>query len=194
MYLLLVLFSAFSIQVQAEPIQTLFEKLRDSGEDYQNEGAVCEQVARLELQREYPSHSYEIVVGIEYANVRQTIGELDVVVFDRRPGPGQGQAVLVGEVKCWSDLRKARRKAAQQRTRFLDTIQSGVPIDMFLASNRSVPFRREQFQALSQFISISQRGGRSFGFDRDLPNSLPEMRELRETLMQCQAAGKCRRP
>ncbi|OFZ21743.1 MAG: hypothetical protein A2X94_15765 [Bdellovibrionales bacterium GWB1_55_8] len=189
MYLLLVLFSAFSIQVQAEPIQSLFEKLRDSGEDYQNEGAVCEQVARLELQREYPSHSYEIVVGIEYANVRQTIGELDVVVFDRH-----GQAILVGEVKCWSDLRKARRKAAQQRTRFLDTIQSGAPIDMFLASNRSVPFRREQFQALSRFISISQRGGRSFGFDRDLPNSLSEMRELRETLMQCQAAGKCRRP
>lgn len=169
----------------AAPVEALFEELKDSGAHFEIVGMVCEKVAVLELEDDYPPARYEIVNGIVYGDKNRTIGELDVVVFDR----STREAVLVAEVKCWKSLQGARRKALDQRQRFKAHI--GKNIEMYDGENRS--YSSHQFRNVRTFISIAQNGAASSGFEMELENSLSELMKLRQMLMRCQDEGRCER-
>lgn len=185
-------FTALAVLVTAQfsaayDQQTLFNKLKNSGINYQVDGVICEQVAKIELNDEYPSDRYNIENGIVYGDQNRTIGELDVVVLEKMTG----EAVLVAEVKCWNDLDGALAKARNQQNRFKKTIQGRGSIHI---RNENGTYNRKQFENTHQYIAISQSGGKSAGFEMELENSLESLRELRTQLMACQARGECKKP
>lgn len=186
MKILFILISLFSLSAQAGDIRGLVEQLRDSGEDYEIVGVICEQAARLDLAREYPSPRYEVKTGIAYGTQHRTVGELDVIVFD-----ADRSAVLVGEVKCWRNLNGARKKAANQRQRFLDAMASGKPYLFFKKHDGS--YEHKQFAEVKDFISIAQGGAKEAGFTRELDFSLEELMQARKELLTCQSSGACKR-
>jgi hypothetical protein len=171
-------------------LEQVFEQLKDSGEDYRPDGAVCEQVARLDIERDYPRPSFQIVTGISYANAEKILGELDVVVFDAR----NGHVVSISEVKCWKNFKSAFRKASEQMRRFQRYVDSEVPLRFCTVKKPSYCYEKNQFRFSAPFTTISQSGGHSAGFDQTLDFSLEEMRGLRLKLLTCQARGECRRP
>ncbi len=174
----------------APDLNSVYRQLKDSGEDYEITGAVCEQVARLELARKYPAPGYEVLTGIAYADNRRTIGELDVVVFRG----SDDSAVLIAEVKCWQNMRGGNKKAKEQRARFQTTMAQNASVDFFLVNERHVKFKRTQFTGQPKFISIAQEGAEAAGFEASLPYTLDELMRLRRMLMDCQGRGECRRP
>lgn len=167
-------------------LSQVFEALRTSGEKYQIVGTVCEQVARLKMEESYPAPRYKVVTGIAYKIGDRVVGELDVVVFD-----GQN-AILVGEVKCWNDLRGAQNKARDQRSRFMTNLQSGKNMQLD-CTNGGCHYTKNNFRTVQKFISIAQQGGTQFGFDMDLDYSLKDLMGLRQKLITCQEQGQCTR-
>jgi hypothetical protein len=165
----------------------LFQQLKNSGISYEILGTICEQAARLQLTQKYPTSQYLIVNDIIYEDGQRTIGELDEVVFDR----SSGQAVLVGEVKCWSDLEGALQKARNQRQRFLTQMKNSQNIT-FSSKGLGKTFPASALSGVQKFVTISQRGGRSVGFDLELNYSLEELLEVRTRLIDCQLSGQCR--
>jgi hypothetical protein len=163
------------------------EGLRNSGESYQNMGTICEQIARLDFQHEYPAPRYRVETGIAYAVSNQVIGELDVVIFDTQ----SRKALMMVEVKCWSDLRDALKKARSQIRRFQSYIQSNQKVELYSTKTHRY-YDQEQFKEISAFLTLSQLGGKSEGFDRTLEFTLSETRELRDRMMDCQAQRQCR--
>ena len=59
-----------------------FAELKKIPRDYQDAGSICEEVARLDMQREYPAPQFTVEVGIAYADEERTVGELDIIIFD----------------------------------------------------------------------------------------------------------------
>lgn len=190
--LFFVMFVLLCVSVHANafvaPLPQVFEALRSSGEKYEIVGTVCEQVAKLKMEESFPAPRYSVLTGIAYNIGPETVGELDVVVFEN----STKSAILVGEVKCWSSLSGAIRKARDQRQRFLSTLGSGRPMN-FACTNRTCNFTRQNFKSVEKFIAISQAGGRNFGFDMDLDYSLDELMKLRQQLLTCQSRGQCAR-
>ncbi len=175
----------FSLAAPAAPIQDLFTQLRDSGLNYEVVGTVCEQVSRLELQKVYPVSQYEVVNGIEYGDATRTIGELDVVVFDK----ATKKAVLVGEVKCWKDLKSAIAKARDQRFRFQKSLAKDIALHDY-----QTDYDKEQFSSVQKYVAIAPKGAKAAGFEVDMENSLGELMQLRDMLMTCQDQGQCAPP
>jgi len=172
-------------------MEPVFQQLKSTSEKYQIKGTVCEQVARLELEQQYPAEEYSVENGIAYTRNGETLGELDVVVFRK----SDHKAVLIGEVKCCQDLHRARDKAQSQREKFNYYIRkAGRGIDFYRTANHAVHFSVAQFEHLPPFILISQSEGRGNGFDLALPYSLNELMELRGMLLQCQSVGECSTP
>ncbi|MBX2993311.1 MAG: hypothetical protein KF681_00755 [Bdellovibrionaceae bacterium] len=182
--LFLALFS-FSAVASAIPVNVLYEELKESGAHYEVIGMVCEKVAIIELAKVYPAKDFEIVNGISYGDGQRTIGELDVVIFDRR----SNDAVLVGEVKCWKSFSGGRSKAMDQRRRF----QSHINKRIEMVDGDHKQYNSRQFRNVQKFVAISQKGGRAAGFDLELENSLNELMDLRGQLMKCQDQGRCPR-
>ncbi len=182
----------FSISVQAADLQAAFDALKNLGANYYSNGTVCEELAKIQLERTYSKPNYDVVVGIAYADGRRILGELDVVVFNR----ATRGAELIAEVKCWQNLSKAQSKARLQRERFFKTLEeafgSRVEIDFFDARTQRVEFSLDQFRGRPQFISISQAGGESAGFDLTLEYTLEELMKLRGELLECQNRGHCK--
>ncbi|MFN7728723.1 MAG: hypothetical protein ACK5P7_06180 [Bdellovibrio sp.] len=184
MSLFLLVFS-FSNLVSAAPVSELFEELKESGANYDIIGMVCEKVAVIELEKIYPAKDYDIVNGIVYGDSSRTIGELDVVIFDKR----SQDAVLVGEVKCWKSFSGARAKAHDQRQRFQKNL--GRKISMQDGDNHQYDTR--QFRNVQRYVAIAQKGAKANGFDIELENTLGELMDLRGLLMKCQSQGRCPR-
>lgn len=162
-------------------------QLRNISVNYQVEGAICEQVARLELEREYPRAEYRIDVNLTYGLANQVLGELDIVVTARY----SDAVVLVGEVKCWTEPGRAQAKGSAQRVRFMDHLQT-TPALWVRHENRYLKMSR--FDGLRDFILIGPRGTRSHGFERELRLGLADLMDLRRTMMACQKAGECAAP
>ena len=172
-------------------IEPVFQQLKTSSEKYQIVGTVCEQVARLELELQYPADEYSVENGIAYTQGGQTLGELDVVVFRRN----DHKVILIGEVKCWHDLHGAQVKARHQRENFIFHLKKGGRgIDFYKTMDPKVHYSPRQFDQIPPFILISQDEGRYAGFDLALPYSLDELMELREMLLHCQDIGECSTP
>lgn len=170
-------------------IQQDFAELKNQGRNLQDTGAICEEVARLEMQRQY-GHQFEVLTGIEYSGQSGSIGELDVVVFNRR----NYQVVLIGEVKCWKDMEEGLRKAHDQRQKFFKIMNSMRTIYFHAKDDSSVRFSKQQFSQNPRFVSIAQKGGVSVGYDFEFNYSLAELMELRNLILRCQSSGACKRP
>lgn len=185
LFSLIVLISAWA---QAG-LQQDFLELKNHGRNLQDTGAICEEMAVLEMQREY-GPNYTVISGIEYADHNGTVGELDVIVFDKN----MNQAVMIGEVKCWKNMRDGLRKAMDQRQRFLRNVNSGKALKFRWKDNPDVKFTKQQLNKAQAFISIAQQGARSEGYDRELAYSLRDLMELRDMIMKCQSSGACKKP
>ncbi len=188
-FLLVIFVFLFSVAGQAGDIEAAFNALKQSGVNYEPDGAVCEQVARLKLEEEFSPDKYFITGGIEYDTGEHTLGELDVVIVDKT----SNKVVMVAEVKCWRNLWQAMDKLKAQRDRFTWNL-SQFPHRLRFTSYDGVEYRVEQFAGLNNFRSISQAGGLKRGFDVELDFTLSELRELRMKLLKCQSWGECARP
>lgn len=166
-----------------------FRALKDSGVDYQVVGAVCEEVTRLRFEEQYPDNKYAVVTGVEYGDGNRTIGELDVVVFEK----ATQKVVRVSEVKCWKDMHGALVKAHDQRQRFIRTLQSGKQI-YFNSLHSQYRFKRSNFTSTKEFLTVAQKGSKLAGFDIELSYELNELMKLRQMMMECQASHQCKRP
>lgn len=172
----------------SEHLKPIAEMLKNIPASYEPDGAVCEQVARLQLAQEYPADQYTITGGIEYDLGDNTMGELDVVIYHKT----NHQVQLVAEVKCWKNFGQGLDKAIGQRTRFQWNLQKH-PEKMNFISYEGEQFKVTDFGPAIKFISISQKGGSSHGYDAEIPYTLSEMHELRMYMLKCQDAGECAR-
>lgn len=179
----------FSISAFAADTEAYFEALKQSGINYEPDGAICEQVAKLHYREEYPAGPFLITTGVEYSTGVLTLGELDIVVIDR----ATQKVVLVSEVKCWRNLQQALDKAKSQRLRFQWNLEKHSQ-QMQFDSYEGLPFNVAQFDSSTQYRSLSQAGGVKKGFDAELELTLSELKQLRMRLLKCQAWGECRRP
>lgn len=166
-----------------------FNKLKHSGSDYEVVGTVCEEVAKLRFQEEFPSSKFEVITGVEYNDGSRTIGELDVVVFEKF----SMKVVRVSEVKCWRDLGGALSKAHSQRKRFVNHLNSNKPI-YFRSLHSQHQFKEAHFLSVRDFTAVAQMGSKSAGFDYELPYDLKDLMKLRQMMMECQDKGICTRP
>lgn len=180
LFAFVLLFSSLSLAI---PIPQLFEELKESGANYAVVGMVCEKVAIIELERTYAPSNYDIINGIVYSDSNRTIGELDVVIIDKKTK----DVVLVGEVKCWKDMAGGLSKALDQRKRFKKNIDNR--INLIDGDRRH--YSTEQFKHNPKFVAIAQSGSKSVGFDLELENSLNDLMSLRQQLMDCQERGEC---
>jgi hypothetical protein len=171
-----------SLAASAAPLNELFEKLRDSAMDYETVGTICEQVAKIELYKTYSPEDFEVITGIEYGDRTRTIGELDVVVFQK----STKEAVLVGEVKCWKDASAAREKAMDQRNRFIRSLKKN--IDMHDADQA---YNKKQFNHVLKYVAIGPKGYKDAGFEIEMENTLRELMDLRRMMLDCQQQGQC---
>lgn len=187
LFFLIVVF--FSFSSYAADIEPIFNALKQSAVNYEPDGAVCEQVARLKLQVDYPPADFLISGGVEYSTGDETLGELDVVVIEK----SSNKVVMIAEVKCWKNLQQAMDKLKAQRDRFTWNLTK-FPQQIHFTSYDGLQFQVDQFKGISNFRSISQLGGIRRGFDVELEFTLSELRELRMKLLKCQAWGDCARP
>lgn len=183
---ILVLFSFSALAADIEPV---FQALQQSAVNYEPDGSVCEQVALLKLRESYPTEDFSIANGVEYSTGGDTLGELDLVVVEKKTN----KVVLVGEVKCWRNLQQAMDKLKAQRDRFTWNLTKHTQ-QMQFTDYEGFNFKVEQFEGISNFRSISQLGGIRRGFDVELDFTLSELKELRSKLLKCQAWGHCARP
>ncbi|UXR63392.1 hypothetical protein EZJ49_09925 [Bdellovibrio bacteriovorus] len=166
-----------------------FEELKSIPRSYEDSGAICEEVARLDMQKEFPAPQYKVEVGIAYGDGSRTIGELDIVIMDLR----QNKVIKIAEVKCWKDVRGGLKKAMDQRARFLKYNNSSKPL-FFRSTSSHQAFERELFDEVEEFFSIAQKGSASQGFDVELAYTLKEMHDHRTDMLRCQSQGLCAKP
>lgn len=183
---LLLLFPVFALA----GLQEDFLAIKDNGRNLQDVGAICEDMAQLQLRRQYPSDKYVVLTGISYSDREGVVGELDVVVFQKQ----FGLAVLVGEVKCWGDYQSGLRKAQDQRKRFLSYARSGRELRFHWLADPRILITKAQFANINEFVTIGQKGSRSAGYDIELPYTVEELMKLRNDIMLCQAERRCPRP
>lgn len=190
MRILFVLFlGLFAAGAEAADLESIFESLKQSAVNYEPDGAVCEQVARLHFQKQFPAETFVISGGVEYDIGGDTLGELDVIVLQKN----SHKVILVAEVKCWKNLKQALEKVKDQRQRFVWNLQKH-PGQMKFTTYDGLNLQVNQFVGVKNFQSVAQQGGQSRGFDLELDLTLDELRELRMRLLKCQAWGDCARP
>ncbi len=153
--------------------------LKDVNRDFRVSGTICEEVARLRFEAQYPSDQYHVVTGIEYHGNGRTLGELDVVVFRN----DDNMAMIVAEVKCWNDKASGLRKAHAQLERFRGAIRGRVVTAMQNTADNE-QFDADQFTGDIKFVTISQDDGPDVGYDMTLGYSLQELHEMSETILR----------
>ena len=171
----------------ARETESLLKELSTTHEDYTPIGSVCEQAAKVKLREQYPPSHYAIETGVVYGTHSHSIGELDVVVFNKHTH----HVTLIGEVKCWQNTHKALYKANRQRRRFFSTLATLPHIFFYLNKNRQITYAQEQFSDEIPFVLISQQDHGSSGFDIILDYTLEELMEVREKLLSCKKEGTC---
>lgn len=169
-----------------------FNQLKHTGQNFEPDGAVCEEIARLRFQEKYPTPDYTVLTGIEYSDKKTglTVGELDLVVFNNQTH----EAILMGEVKCWKNPKGGLKKAKEQRQRFIHNISSNKSLTFTWLNDPKVKISKSQLDEIEQFLSIGPMGTKEYGFDYELDYSLSELIDLRRELLSCQAFGDCTKP
>lgn len=169
--------------VDQSRIDGYFEELSHEKVDFDPSGMVCERVAVREVESLYPSANYTIVNSISYNEHKVTLGELDVVVFDKNTG----KAEAVAEVKCWTSFKGALKKAKEQRMRFQTKLNNN--IEIFDKTGKK--YSKNVFSNVQKYFTISQSGGVNQGFDFELSLTYNELMALRTRLLDCKAQGRC---
>lgn len=164
--------------------------IKDSGRDFEPAGAICEEVAKLDIQRQFPQPAYNVITGIAYNDKYGTLGELDIIVFDTKTDT----AVMFAEVKCWKNPSQGLDKMHDQRDRFFRNIRSGKNLKFDWNFDETKEFRKEQFLTTQTFLSIAQKGAKEFGYDAELPYTLKELMQLRARILRCQDLEGCKKP
>lgn len=183
----LVLFASVSANAAAVWMEE-FEQIKHVARSFEDSGSICEEVAKLEVEKEFPTPQYSVLVGIAYGDEKRVVGELDIVIFDNN----LQKVIKIAEVKCWKDLKAGLEKAKEQRARFLTAIRSSKKI-IFRSTSTQELFDSEKFKYVKDFYSVAQRGSMAVGFDRELKLSLLELRDLRYEMIRCQVNGLCPR-
>ena len=183
----LILFTQISFAGMAED----FEVLKNEGRDLEATGSICEEVARLRFSEKYPAPDYSVVVGIQYADkTGNTIGELDLVVFDNKTQI----AHLIAEVKCYTSPKSGLKKAKDQRKRFMDHVHSPKALQFRWLKDKTKKLTKTQFNKTNNFLFIGQKNTTNVGYQYELPYTLPELMKMRADIMDCQTKGACARP
>lgn len=167
-----------------------FALLKNIPRNYTDAGSICEEIARLDFEREYPAPQYKVEVGIEYDAGGNTIGELDLVVFDLN----LNKVISVGEVKCWRDVRGGLKKAREQRARFQNTLSKHRGKVRLKSTTTDEKFPEDQFQNIQSFFAAAQKGSQKQGFDFELEYTLSELHQFRKEMLKCQADKICAQP
>lgn len=166
-----------------------FNALKNHPRSYEDTGAICEELARLKFERKFNNSNFEVLVGIAYGDVQNTIGELDIVVFDH----SQEKVILVSEVKCWKNLQGGLAKAKDQRQRFLFNLNSNKNL-YFESTSSQKQYKTEQFKFVTTFSTIGQKGAVNNGYDDELEYDLRELHTLRMEMLRCQDRKECAQP
>lgn len=169
-----------------------FNQLKYSGQNFEPDGTICEEIARLRFQEKYPQPAYSVITGVEYSDNKTglTIGELDLVVLNNQ----SHEAVAIGEVKCWKSLKGGLKKAKEQRQRFQNNMSSKKSLTFSWLDDANVKMYKSQFDEVEQFFFVGPQGSKEFGFDYELDYSLSELMDLRSELLNCQTYGDCTKP
>ena len=169
-----------------------FNQLKYSGQNFEPDGTICEEIARLRFQEKYPQPEYSVITGVEYSDGKTgvTIGELDLVVLNNQ----NHEAVAIGEVKCWKSPKGGFKKAKEQRQRFQTNMASKKSLSFAWLDHASVKLSKTQFDEVEQFFFVGPLGSKEFGFDYELDYSLEELSDLRRELLSCQTYGDCTKP
>lgn len=166
-----------------------FDQLKNTGQNFEPDGTVYEEIARLRFQEKFPQPEYAVFTGIEYSDNKTdlTVGELDLVVFNNQTH----KAIVVAEVKCWKSPKGGLKKAKEQRQRFNNNMSSGKGLTFTWLADPKVKLNKNQFDEIEQFYFIGPKGTQEFGFDFELDYILSELMELRKELLNCQSFGDC---
>ena len=168
-----------------------FDALKNGGRNYEATGSICEEVARLRFAEKYPMPDHSVVVGIQYADkTGNTIGELDLVVFDNKTQI----ATLIAEVKCYTSPKSGMKKAKDQRKRFLTHVHSPKALQFRWLQDKNRKLTKTQFNKTNNFLFIGQKNTMDDGYQYELPYTLAELMKMRADIMDCQAKGVCARP
>ncbi|MBC7464431.1 MAG: hypothetical protein H7256_00435 [Bdellovibrio sp.] len=181
--------SIFSISAFAG-LEEDYLAIKDSGRDFEPAGAICEEVAKLDIQHQFPAPNFNVITGIAYSDQFGTLGELDIIVFDVK----SDTAVMFAEVKCWKNPSQGLDKMHDQRDRFFRNIRSGKVLKFDWNFDGTKEFKREQFLTTEKFISIAQKGAKDVGYDDELPYTLKELMQLRARILRCQDLEGCKKP
>jgi Holliday junction resolvase-like predicted endonuclease len=181
--------SVFSTSAFSSSVYEDFEKLKTLSQDYTVFGTICEEVARLRLEEKYGKEDYTFKIGIVYHGRGKTLGELDVIIFNK----DDNEAIAIVEVKCWKNLHKAAQKANSQLRRFKTNVASG-SIDSMESTSDNTAYDPNQFDESPAYMKMSQIGGIKAGFDMNIGLDLEEVKHLRTKLMLCQDRGYCPHP
>lgn len=167
-----------------------FDALKNTGRDFEPTGAICEEVARLRFAEKYPQPEYTVVVGIQYRDGKtgNTLGELDLVVFDN----ATQVAKIIAEVKCYTTPKSGMKKAKDQRQRFLKYVHSSKALSFVWLWDPSVKMTKTQFNKTNNFLFIGQNGTQKHGYNVELPYNLKELMQMRDEIMACQSANQCK--
>ncbi len=182
--LLILSLNSFSKTFKNEnEIANYFEELAQEDIDFEPVGMVCERVAVRELTKEYPEDKYEILNGLQYDDKKATIGELDVVIYNK----SNKKVEAIAEVKCWESFKGALKKARDQRQRFKLYLNRNIVISD--KNNKHYPI--SDFNQVQRYFSISQDGGVNQGFDFELSLDLKELMEIRKRILDCKTYHSC---
>lgn len=187
-FLSLILATNFAIAkvISTNPkIDEYFEELSYEDTNFEPDGAVCERVAVREVDVLYPKENFTIINSIQYDDKKTTIGELDLVIFDK----STGLVEAVAEVKCWRSFEGGLKKAKEQRMRFQTYLNRGITI----TDENDKRYSKDVFKQIKRYFTISQAGGMNRGYDFELSLDLKELIELRSRLLNCHAEGRCPR-
>jgi hypothetical protein len=174
----------------SQKIAQAFETLKDIGVDLQPTGAICEYIAKAQLEKKYSPEQFQIILGVQYGEERNAVGELDVTIVDLE----YQEVIYVAEVKCWKKPRAGLKKAKSQISRFMNYLRGHrVNWMKILAPDyEGTTIDSSYYQNDFEVGYIAQKGSRKSGYTTELEFTLREAMELRSMIMTCQREGDCR--
>ncbi|WP_413581212.1 hypothetical protein [Bdellovibrio sp. HCB288] len=173
----------------AGDLNAAFDSIKNSGADFDPDGAVCEQLERVRLAQSYPADKFLITGDIEYSTGKETVGELDIIVIDR----ATNKVVLFGEVKCWKNMEDGLMKAKSQMLRFFWNLEK-YPNSLQFTSYGDTNITAAQVPLNTPFYTVGPQGSVAQGATFELNLTLKETQHLRMMLLKCQQNGECPSP
>jgi len=163
-----------------------YEMIKDLPYDYGQVGSIVEALAHSQLEVLYPAPHYEVIGDLDYQEGVRTVGELDLVVFDRE----SGRAVLVAEAKLTDNFKWARRSARKQIHRFQSYLHEGKITRFIHTADPKRTVTTNQFTDVGRYVLIGPRNALAAGFDYEVDVTRTEADELQAKLLKRTAANK----